>query len=180
MERLEDNKLHCCFQDWMKQEQSDLTELLQTLKRSPADDEHLCLLAEKVIKHFEEYISNRAVLAQRDAPSLLYPSWCTSFENAFFWIGGYKPSLSIRLVFSLLGSRLEDQPQPLAKSIEGESKAKADDYEIQPAKSSQGEKKVNSGLGDLSPGQLNLIKNLYHNAVKEEEKLSNQIISFQV
>ncbi|KAK3015783.1 hypothetical protein RJ639_005438 [Escallonia herrerae] len=125
-----------CFQNWIAQQRSDLEDLRHAITSNP-NDERLHLLVEKIIKHFEEYHQNRAVLAQQDAPSFFSPSWCTSFESSFLWIGGCRPSVFVRLVYSLSGSELEAQ---LWQFFRGERKG---------------------NLGEISPCQLNSINSLH-------------------
>ncbi|KAL3508776.1 hypothetical protein ACH5RR_028177 [Cinchona calisaya] len=149
------NKFESCFRDWIIQQHQDLEELLQALTSNP-DTENLQLLAEKGLKHFEEYQDNRALLAQYDAPALLCPVWCTSFENAFLWIGGCRPSVSIRLIYSLCGSEIND---------------------AQVSTLFQVERKGN--LAEISSDQLNLINSVHCKIIKEEERLSERMASLQ-
>ncbi|KAK2967574.1 hypothetical protein RJ640_030445 [Escallonia rubra] len=125
-----------CFHNWIAQQRSDLEDLLHAITSNP-NDERLHLLVEKIIKHFEEYHQNRAVLAQQDAPSFFSPSWCTSFESSFLWIGGCRPSVFIRLVYTRSGSELEAQ---LWQFFQGDRKG---------------------NLGEISPCQLNSINSLH-------------------
>uniref|UniRef100_A0A5B7BYH6 Putative transcription factor HBP-1b(C38)-like isoform X1 n=1 Tax=Davidia involucrata TaxID=16924 RepID=A0A5B7BYH6_DAVIN len=145
----------CCYQNWIAQQHQDLEELLRALTSDPHDDNKLQLLTEKSIKHFQEYLDNRALLAQHDAPSFLSPSWCTTFENSFLWIGGCRPSLSIRLVYSLSGSELEAN---LTEFLQGER---------------------TGNLGEISAHQLNLINSLHCKTIREEDKLSTRMASLQ-
>lgn len=154
---METGKLHDkferCFLDWITQQHQDLEELLHALAWNP-DDENLRVIVAKDIKHFEEYNDNRALLAKHD---VLCPSWCSCFENAFLWIGGCRPSLSIRLVYCLCGSQL-DTAQLMKSSS--------------PAKS-------RGNLGEISSNQLNLINSLHMKTIEEEERVSDRISSIQ-
>ncbi|KAL3503107.1 hypothetical protein ACH5RR_037556 [Cinchona calisaya] len=149
------NKFECCFKDWITQQHEDLEELLQAMASNP-DNDNLQVLAHKGLKHFEEYCDNQPRLAQHDAQSFLCPSWCTSFENAFLWIGGCRPSLSIRLVHSLCGS--EFAVDQLTTTFQVKRKG---------------------NLADISSNQLNLINSLHCKTIKEEEKLSDKMASLQ-
>lgn len=149
------NKFESCFQNWIAQQYQDLEELLHALASNP-NYENLQLLVEKGLKHSEEYGDNRALLAKHDAPSLLCPSWCTSFENAFLWIGGCRPSLSIRLVYALFGSELNAAQLTTLFQVERKG-----------------------NLADISSNQLNLINSLHCKIIKEEDKLSERMASLQ-
>ncbi|KAI3903227.1 hypothetical protein MKW98_031881 [Papaver atlanticum] len=90
-----------------------------------------------------------------DAPCLFSPTWCTSIENSYFWLGGCKPSLMIRLVYSLCGSQLESQ---LTEFLQGVRKG---------------------NIGELSASQLSLVSELQCITVREEDKLSKKMASLQ-
>ncbi|XP_076931806.1 protein DOG1-like 3 isoform X2 [Bidens hawaiensis] len=96
----------CCYHNWMAQQRLDLDELVQALNNYPTDLDYLQLITSKVVDHFENYSMARAQLAKHDATSFFAPSWGSTFENSFLWIGGCRPSLTIRLVYALCGSQL--------------------------------------------------------------------------
>ncbi|OVA07258.1 Transcription factor TGA like domain [Macleaya cordata] len=152
-----------CYQNWMTQQQGDLEELLQVFNQHhhhhhhvPRDDEEkLRLVVEKVIKHFQEYHETRTRLSKDDATSFFSPTWCNSIENSCLWLGGCRPSLSIRLVYSLCGSELESQ---LNEYLEGVRKG---------------------NMGELSATQLGLVSQLQCRTVSDEEKLSKKMASLQ-
>ncbi|KAK6157352.1 hypothetical protein DH2020_011600 [Rehmannia glutinosa] len=105
---------NCCFQNWILQQRQDLEELLNAL--STDSQNRYEELKEKGIRHFEEYSERRALMAPHDAASFMTPPWCSSFENAFLWVGGCRPSLSVRLVYAVGGSEL----RPKSMSFLGE------------------------------------------------------------
>ncbi|KAF6176908.1 hypothetical protein GIB67_030591 [Kingdonia uniflora] len=151
----EESRLHCCFENWIIQQQNDLRELLQTLKDSPGDDKKFCLVIQKSILHFEQYYEERAALAPANAPFLFAPPWCTSFENSHLWIAGCRPSLAIRLIYTLSGSQIESH---LTEYLQGVRRG---------------------NLGELTCEQLGLVNDLQCKIYKEEEKLSNKMASMQ-
>lgn len=151
---------HCqfqsCFRNWIAQQHQDLEELLCGLSTDSAtDNEKLKLLVEKSIQHFEEYSEKRALMVQQDAPSFLSPFWCSPFENALLWIGGCRPSLCIRLVYSVGGSELNDHLSGFLLP----------------------EKKDN--LAEISGRQLQLIDTLHCKTIREEDKMSSRMASLQ-
>ncbi|KAK4398306.1 protein DELAY OF GERMINATION 1 [Sesamum angolense] len=138
MADLNHDHFQCCFKNWMLQQHQDLEELVNALSpNSEVADHELKLLVEKGIKHFEEYRRRRALMAQHYAPSFFYPTWCTSFETAFLWIGGCRPSLVFRLVYSVCGTELSGQ---LSEILRGERKG---------------------NLADISAHQLEMINTLH-------------------
>ncbi|KVI02163.1 DOG1 domain-containing protein [Cynara cardunculus var. scolymus] len=99
-------QFQCCYHNWVAQQRLDLDELLQTLTHYWTDPDYLKLITNKIINHFENYSHARAELAKHDSPSFLAPTWGSTFENSFLWIGGCRPSLIIRIVYALCGSQL--------------------------------------------------------------------------
>ncbi|KAI3956251.1 hypothetical protein MKW92_049380 [Papaver armeniacum] len=139
----------------MTQQQEDLEELLQVYQENPNDEQKLRLIIDKTIKHFEEYNDKRSQLAVDDAPSFFSPTWLTSVETCYLWLGGCRPSLAIRLVYSLCGSELEAH---LTEFLQG----------------------VRTGnIGELSADQLGLVSDLQCRTIKEEEMLSSKMASLQ-
>ncbi|OVA02097.1 Transcription factor TGA like domain [Macleaya cordata] len=148
-------QLHRCFQSWINQQAKDLNELDQAVREDRRNEERLKTLAEKNIKHFQEYHEKRFLLVKEDPPSSFSPTWCTPFENSFLWIAGCRPTLAIQLVYTLCGSELEAH---LTEFLEG----------------------VRSGnLGELSSVQLGLIDELHCKIVREEEEISNRLERLQ-
>lgn len=145
----------CCYQNWVAQQHLDLDELLQALNNYPTDPDYLQLISKKIIDHFQNYCTARAQLAKHDAPSFLAPSWGSTFENSFLWIGGCRPTLIIRLVYALCGSQLNAH---LAEFLEG----------------------VRHGnLGELSSSQVKHIDDLHTKTVKDEDKLTSRLATLQ-
>ncbi|KAJ9551471.1 hypothetical protein OSB04_015516 [Centaurea solstitialis] len=95
-----------CYHHWVGQQRLDLDELLQALTHYPNDPDYLKLITNKTISHFESYSNAQAQLAKHDGPSFMAPTWGSTFENSFLWIGGCRPSLIIRLAYALCGSQL--------------------------------------------------------------------------
>ncbi|KAJ9551470.1 hypothetical protein OSB04_015515 [Centaurea solstitialis] len=138
-----------CYHNWLAQQQLDLDELLQALTHYPADSDYLKLITNKTISHFESYNDARAQLAKHDGPSFLAPTWGSTFENSFLWIGGCRPSLIIRLVYALCGSQLNAH---FAEFLEGIRRG---------------------NLGEISSSQLRRINELHVKTMKNEDKLSS-------
>lgn len=148
------DQFQCCFRNWIDQQKQDLNELLAAFPTNPTDDQ-LKLLIKKGIKHFEEYTEKRAVMAQHDASSFISPLWCTSFENACLWIGGCRPSIAIRLVYSVCGSELEAQLEEFLQGIR------------------------KGNLAEIDAHQLDMINALQCNTIKEEREMSSRMASLQ-
>ncbi|KAI3958982.1 hypothetical protein MKX01_023658 [Papaver californicum] len=144
-----------CYQNWMIEQQQLLEELLQVYNQKPNDEQEVCCVIHKLVKHHEKYNDRRAQLVIRDAPSFFSPTWCTSTENLYLWLGGCRPSLMIRLVYSLCGSQLESQ---LTEFLQGVRRG---------------------NIGELSADQLSLVSELQCRTIREEDKLSKKMASLQ-
>ncbi|RZC91790.1 hypothetical protein C5167_027861 [Papaver somniferum] len=148
-------RFHECYQNWMIQQQEVLEELLQVYNQQPIEEQRLIFVIHKVVEHMQEYNNKRSQLAMIDAPSFFSPTWCTSIENSYLWLGGCRPSLAIRLVYSLCGSELESQ---LSEYLQGVRKG---------------------NVGELSADQLRLVTELQCRVIREEEKLLTKMATLQ-
>ncbi|KAI3920259.1 hypothetical protein MKW92_038850 [Papaver armeniacum] len=144
-----------CYQNWMIERQQLLEELLQVHNQNPNEEEELCCIIEKLIKHFQEYTNRRAQLSIDEASPFFAPTWCTSFENSFLWLGGCRPSLMIQLVYSLCSYQLESQ---LIEYLDGVRRG---------------------NIGELSADQLSLVSELQIRTILEEERISENMASLQ-
>ncbi|KAI3980191.1 hypothetical protein MKX01_033332 [Papaver californicum] len=144
-----------CYQNWMIEQQQLLEELLQVHNRNPNDENELRCIIQKLIKQFEEYTNRRAELGIDDAKPFFAPTWCTSIENSYLWLGGCRPSLLIQLVYSLCGSQLESQ---LSEYLQGVRRG---------------------NIGELSADQLILVSDLQRKTILEEERISKNMDSLQ-
>ncbi|PIA42164.1 hypothetical protein AQUCO_02100195v1, partial [Aquilegia coerulea] len=94
----------CCYQNWMVQQEEDLKLLLQAASKDVHDNKKLQFVVEMVVQHFEEYHKKRMAYARRNSASFCSPTWCSSFKNSCLWVTGCRPSLFIRLLYTLSGS----------------------------------------------------------------------------
>jgi hypothetical protein len=93
-----------CYQRWIAGQEAGLGELEASSANAAtgrATDGELRAVVERCMRGYAEYVSTRRALAREDGAALFAPPWCTSFENSVLWIGGCRPSLTIRLLYSL-------------------------------------------------------------------------------
>ncbi|KAL7583936.1 hypothetical protein Lser_V15G45430 [Lactuca serriola] len=153
--KMKHQQFQCCYKNWVAQQQLDLDELLQTLTNYPTDVDYLQLITKKIVSHFENYNNSRAELAKHDGPSFLAPSWGSTFENSFLWIGGCRPALMIRLVYALCGSHLNTHLEEFLEGVR------------------------HGNIGEISSLQLKRIDELHAKTIKEEDKLSSYMATLQ-
>lgn len=94
------------------------------------DDRILRPLVERVIVHYENYYRAKSRWAKNNILTMYNPTWRSSLEDAFMWVGGWRPSMAFHLLYSKSGIQLESR---LIELVRGFS---------------------TGDLGDLSPIQL--------------------------
>ncbi|CAI0409873.1 unnamed protein product [Linum tenue] len=107
------------------------------------------------MQHYEEYYQAKSAWAHQDVLDVLSPSWRTSLEEAFLWIGGWRPSTAFHLLYSKSGLQLETR---LHDGI--------------PAND-------NDDLADLSGEQLRLIDHLQLRTIREERHITEEMARVQ-
>ncbi|KAI5335820.1 hypothetical protein L3X38_025954 [Prunus dulcis] len=112
-------------------------------------------LVERVVKHYEQYYEAKSRWVKQDVLRMLSPSWTTSLEDAFLWIGGWRPSMAFHLFYSKSGLQLEAR---LTELIEG----------------------LGTGdLADISQHQLMQVDHLQRRTVKEERDITEKMAKQQ-
>lgn len=112
-------------------------------------------LIDQVVQHYEQYYRAKSRWAKEDVLGMLSPSWRSTLEDAFLWIGGWRPSMAFHLLYSKSGLQLEAR---LADLIRGLS---------------------TGDLGDISPTQLVQIDELQRRTVREEKKITEKLAKHQ-
>ncbi|KAL2498555.1 transcription factor-related [Abeliophyllum distichum] len=118
-------------------------------------DERFLRPSERVVKHYEHYYRAKSTWAKYHILSMFSPSWRSSLEDAFLWIGRWRPSMTFHLLYSKSGLQLEAR---LAELIRGLS---------------------TGDLGDLSPCQLQLVNELQKNTIMKEKDSTEKYAKLQ-
>lgn len=144
---------HRFFESWLVKQNQDLDQLVRASK----DNNCMILspLIERVVKHYEEYYTEKSRYAEADVLGMLHPSWISNLEDAFLWIGGWRPSMAFHLLYSKSGIQLEANLHELIRGF------------------STGD------LGNLSGNQLGKIDELQNKTIREERKLSENLAKVQ-
>ncbi|KAK9266215.1 hypothetical protein L1049_012418 [Liquidambar formosana] len=154
------------FDCWLSQQNQHLDDLITasthyqqntTTHSTPLEDDETLLrsLIHRVIHHYEDYYRAKSTWAKHDVLAMLCPSWRSSLEDAFLWIGGWRPTMAFHLLYSKSGLQLEDR---LADLICGLS---------------------TGDLADLSPTQLAQADELQRRTVREEKELTGKLAKQQ-
>ncbi|KAK9153963.1 hypothetical protein Sjap_001443 [Stephania japonica] len=115
------------FEGWLVRQEHYLDELLSAQNSFTNEDderqqEELRGLISRVLSHYQQYYQAKALAARNDVFHVLSPSWFSTLERSFLWIGGFKPGL----VFELLGSAVGDlgsEQMVLIERLKGETRA---------------------------------------------------------
>ncbi|KAK4490637.1 hypothetical protein RD792_001325 [Penstemon davidsonii] len=165
---------HKFFEFWIGEQNQQLQELISASKQheqSPqpqqgrntqveteqqtVEETILHPLLERVIKHYEYYYRAKSKWAKNDVLSMFKPTWRSSLEDAFLWIGGWRPSMAFHLLYSKSGLQFEAK---FAELIQGLS---------------------TGDLGDLTSSQLNLVNELQREIIREEKELTEKLAKQQ-
>ncbi|XP_047330955.1 protein DOG1-like 3 [Impatiens glandulifera] len=148
------------FECWLKEQKQRLQALIsasESYKQSSETNDvtgresALHELINQVIHHYEHYYNAKSHWVKEDVISMLSPSWRTTLEDAFLWIGGWRPSMAFHLLYSKSGIQLE---AALAEFLRGLPTA---------------------DLGEFSPNQLIRVDELHLRTVGEEREITEKL-----
>ncbi|KAL5075597.1 hypothetical protein RYX36_014581 [Vicia faba] len=92
---------HNHFECWMVEQNKYLDELVAANSaQSQFTDDIMHTLIDKVVEHHEYFYREKARCTKKDVFSMFSPSWLSSLETAFLWIGGWRPSMTFHLLYS--------------------------------------------------------------------------------
>lgn len=94
------------FQCFLSEQSHDLS-ALRAAASNPPDESSLSELISRVVSHYEHYYETKEAAAQRDINPMFSPSWTSTTENIFMWVGGWRPSAAFHLIHSKSGMQLE-------------------------------------------------------------------------
>ncbi|XVF14757.1 hypothetical protein REPUB_Repub09cG0089500 [Reevesia pubescens] len=144
------------FECWLVEQNQHLQELVAASKQdSSVDKQSLRSLVKRVLDHYEHYYKAKARWSRQDVLAMLSPSWTSTFEAAFLWIGGWRPSMAFHLLYSKSGLQLADQLDELIRGL------------------------GRGDLSDLSPSQLSRIDKLHARTIREEKEISEKMAKLQ-
>nr|XP_043613244.1 protein DOG1-like 3 [Erigeron canadensis] len=148
---------HKFFECWISEQNSYLEELVSASNYNHNDDDEAVLvpLIERVIRHYEHYYQAKSNWEKRDALSMFKPTWRSKLEDAFLWIGGWRPTLAIHLLYSKSGIQLEAKLGDLVRGL------------------------TTGDLGDLDASQMKQIDELQRKTIHNERKLSEKYAKLQ-
>ncbi|CAI9115381.1 OLC1v1016276C1 [Oldenlandia corymbosa var. corymbosa] len=113
-------------------------------------------MVKHVVGLYEGYYRDRSKWADKNVLSMISPPWTSTLEDAFLWIGSWRPTMAIHLLYSKSGLQLEAK---LSESILQEiASATTTKYD----------------LADLSASQLGKVDELHRKIITEEKEISEK------
>lgn len=143
------------FESWLTEQDQHLHDLVSVTTGGPHSGSELCDLVSRVIAHYECYYRSKSRCAKQDILAMLTPAWRSTLENAFLWIGGWRPSMAFHLLYSKSGHQLEFGLDDLIRGI------------------------GTGDLGDLSPGQLRAVDDFQRETIRKERELTEAWAALQ-
>ncbi|KAL4557921.1 hypothetical protein LXL04_036115 [Taraxacum kok-saghyz] len=117
------------FRGWLVRQEDYLDELRSTLRTcDSSDEEPLRALIGRVLAHYQQYFEEKSRIANLDVSLVFSPPWFSSFERSFFWIAGFKPGLTFRIVYSSVGDMSEVQVDRIERL---KAETRADERELE-------------------------------------------------
>lgn len=145
------------FESWLVEQNQHLQALISASKQQEnnSSSSNFEEQVRVVVEHYEQYYRAKSRWVKLDVLGMLTPSWRSSLEDSFLWIGGWRPSMAFHLLYSKSGVQLEGKLHDLIRGL------------------SSGD------LGDLSPTQLTRVDGLQRVTIKEEKDLSEKLAKYQ-
>lgn len=108
-----------------------------------------------MVAHYEEFYKVKTSCAQGNIFPVLSPPWNSPLEDAFVWIGGWRPSSAFQLLYSVAGLQLESRLDGLLRGA------------------------TTGDLSYLSSEQLIRIDALHRKTIQEERAITEEIAKQQ-
>lgn len=142
------------YERWTVQQKHHLDDLVAASQQSQ-NTGYLRDLVKRVVDHYEEYYRIKSHWAKQDVILMLSPTWTTSLEQAFFWIGGWRPTMAIHLLYSKSGLQLQERILDVALGL------------------------ATGDLADLNANQIDQIDKLQRRTTMEEREISEKMAKQQ-
>ncbi|KAK6145516.1 hypothetical protein DH2020_022336 [Rehmannia glutinosa] len=100
------------FERWLISQENYLQDLHRMIECRDDENEQRCRdLIDRIVFHYKQYFEAKTRVVQENVFLVLTPTWFSSFERAYLWIGGFRPGLAFRLVINNVLDLTEDQSQ---------------------------------------------------------------------
>ncbi|XP_051140821.1 TGACG-sequence-specific DNA-binding protein TGA-1A-like isoform X1 [Andrographis paniculata] len=134
------------YSSWLDEQNRRISDLRKAV-HSNIGEREMQILVDAAIKHYSHLFTMKAAAAKADVFYIMSGMWKTPAERFFFWIGGFRPSETIKILLPHLEPLLEQQHLDISNL--GQSCHQAEDA------LSQGMDKLQHIIGGtLADGQL--------------------------
>ncbi|KAG0539485.1 hypothetical protein BDA96_03G326900 [Sorghum bicolor] len=151
-----------CYRHWIAGQEAGLAELEAASANAAAGratDAELRAVVERCMLGYQDYATRRRALSREDGAAFFAPPWCTAFENSLLWLGGCRPSLTVRLLYNISGEGLEAQVEEMLGGLT---------HGVIP-----------TGALGITSAQLLLINDLHSRTVHQENALTDRLATLQ-
>ncbi|KAH7433678.1 hypothetical protein KP509_07G080800 [Ceratopteris richardii] len=143
------------YEQWVTMQHVTMDELQRALQDNVIQGKDLEETVEKARVLYVSYYDAMDKAAKEDVLQVISPSWRSSLERAFMWLGDWRPSSAYQLVYGLAGQKVEQEIAQLLSGVEAPS------------------------LDSLTASQLASINSQQLETLEEEERLRCQIAALQ-
>ncbi|RDX85538.1 Protein DOG1-like 3, partial [Mucuna pruriens] len=150
----ESERFHKFFECWISKQNQHLKDLLAA-ESTHLTDEQVQALNDRVVEHYESYYKAKSRSAKQDVLAMLSPTWMSSLEEAFLWIGGWRPSMAFHLLYSKSGLQFEAKLSELIQGLRTHD------------------------LGDLSASQLAQFDEIQRRSISEDREITELMARHQ-
>ncbi|KAJ1405021.1 hypothetical protein SESBI_26162 [Sesbania bispinosa] len=150
----EGESFHKFFDCWLAEQNQHLNDLIEA-ESSQVPNERAQALIDRVLEHYESYYKAKSRWAKHDVLAMLSPSWRSSLEEAFLWIGGWRPSMAFHLLYSKSSLQFEARLNELIQGIR------------------------TCDMGDLSAAQLTQLDDMQRRTIGEERGITDMMAKQQ-
>lgn len=101
------------FEHWLIDQERYLQELVRMIECSNDEENDIRCngLIQEVLAHLNQYYVAKERVASQNVFLVFTPTWFSSFERIYLWIGGFKPGLFIGIVINNVLDLTDDQSQ---------------------------------------------------------------------
>ncbi|KAJ7515938.1 hypothetical protein O6H91_22G035100 [Diphasiastrum complanatum] len=140
---------------WIKEAKADIYCLREALQQQKSE-RALSPLVQLCCANYKKYVDANVDAIERDTTCMLLGTWKSPLEVGFLWMGGWRPTAAVVLVFSLMGIQMESELWKILEGIEVPS------------------------MATLSAKQLSMLNALQQRSRLAEDDLSNRLALIQM
>ncbi|CAH9099745.1 unnamed protein product [Cuscuta epithymum] len=97
------------YRNWVEEQTRYTNGLRNALLHSNVGDEELKIHVQSCRNHYIDLFNIKAIALKADACYVMSGLWKTPVERLFFWMGGFRPSLILRIILPHLEALTEEQ-----------------------------------------------------------------------